>query len=93
MNKLYNLVTEFINKLDNEECIINLKESYNDIKKDEELNNKIKKYKETYNKSLLNEIEEDELYKKMKKYEAELGYIILEINNKLKEISNKGTCL
>ena len=93
MNKLYNLVLDFINSLEKEETIVNLKENYNKLKSDKKLMSDIKKYQETYNTKLLNEIENNDLYKEIKKNEAELGYMIFEINNELKKINNKGKCI
>ena len=93
MENLYKLTLDFLNSLDKEETVINLKENYNKLKSDTSLKNKIKKYQEKQDNKLLNEIEDNELYRIIKKNEAELGYIILEINNKLKEINSKGKCL
>ena len=57
-----------------------------------QLSNKIKLYNQTKKESLKEEITSNELYKEYKKAETELNILILQINSKLKKISNKGKC-
>ena len=83
----------------------NLKEALNDTKQvkeikdinklimnDKELLELIKKYKETQDENIKIQILNNELFKNYKDKETELNILILEINSKLKEISNKGKC-
>ena len=58
----------------------------------EELKNKIERYNETQDEKLRLEIINNSFYGEYKSSEANINYIILEINDKLKEISKKGTC-
>lgn len=83
----------------------NLKEALNDTKQvkeikdinklimnDKELLELIKKYNETQDENIKTKILNNELFKEYKDKETELNILILEINSKLKEISNKGKC-
>lgn len=83
----------------------NLKEALNDTKQvkeikdinklimnDKELLELIKKYNETQDEDIKTKILDNELFKDYKDKETELNILILEINSKLKEISNKGKC-
>ena len=83
----------------------NLKEALNDTKQvkeikdinklimnDKELLELIKKYNETHDEDIKTKILNNELFKDYKDKETELNILILEINSKLKEISNKGKC-
>ena len=83
----------------------NLKEALNDTKQvkeikdinklimnDKELLKLIKKYNETQDEDIKTKIINNELFKDYKDKETELNILILEINSKLKEISNKGKC-
>lgn len=83
----------------------NLKEALNDTKQvkeikdinklimnDKELLELIKKYNETQDEDIKIKILNNELFKDYKDKETELNILILEINSKLKEISNKGKC-
>lgn len=83
----------------------NLKEALNDTKQvkeikdinklimnDKELLELIKKYNETQDEDIKTKILNNELFIDYKDKETELNILILEINSKLKEISNKGKC-
>ena len=62
------------------------------IMNDKELLELIKKYNETQDEDIKIKILNNELFKDYKDKETELNILILEINSKLKEISNKGKC-
>ena len=92
-------MNELIEKVDN------LKESLNStkqVKEIEELSEKIMKEKdllkdiEDYNRTQDDIIKErilnNKLFREYKKKETDLNILILEINQKLKEITNKGKC-
>lgn len=64
----------------------------NQVKNNKELLNKIKQYQETKKESLKEEIYSIELYREYKRAETNLNILILEINSKLKKITNKGKC-
>ena len=63
-----------------------------EVKKDKELIEKIEKYNYTKDERLREEIIKNELFRKYNHLEAELNFMILEINQKLKKISSKGSC-
>ena len=56
------------------------------------LQEKIKKYQETKDEKLKEEIYSNSLYKKYKQAETELNILILRINKELKKINSKGKC-
>ena len=78
--------------LDNTEEVRNIKSLNLKVIENKELLNKIKLYNQTKKESLKEEITSNELYKEYKKAETELNILILQINSKLKKISNKGKC-
>ena len=92
MNNLYELINKFIESIDNEEAVKELKDSYNKIKNNKELIEKIKKYNETYDEKLKEELINNEDIRNAKHLEANLNYMILDINKELKEISKKDGC-
>ncbi len=88
------LINKLIDSLDKNDVIVNLKNNYESVKNDKELINMINNYYETYNSSLKNKINNNENMINVRKSEAELAYLILEINNILKEINpNSRSCL
>ena len=83
------LIENFIIKLDNSHEIVNIKECFKKIKDNDKLLNKIREYKEGYNEELRKEILR---YPELTNYyqaENKLNYLILEINKKLKELTNE----
>lgn len=76
--------------LDNTEEVKSIKSLNLKVIENKELSNKIKLYNQTKKESLKEEITSNELYKEYKKAETELNILILQINSKLKKISNKG---
>ena len=89
MNELYKLTTTFEDNLDRENIIKSLKASYDNIKKDKSLIADIKDYKKTNNERKKRNIINNNNYITAKHYEAELNYIILEINKHLKTITSE----
>ena len=82
-------VDKLIKSIDESNTINDIKESIKAIKENQELMHKLTKYNETYDEHLKKEILE---YKEMINYrhnENELNYLILEINKRLKEITNE----
>ena len=92
MNELIENVDNLKKSLDENEKIIKLKEINKKIMKDEELLKDIEEYNRTNNLELKNKIINNNLFREYKHNEAECNFIILEINKRLKEISNKGKC-
>ena len=92
MNELIDKVNSLKEALDSNEKIIKLKEINERIMEDKELLKEIEEYNRTNNEELKNKIINNSLFREYKHNEAECNFIILEINKKLKEISNKGKC-
>lgn len=80
MNKLYKLILELEQKLDEEQCIINLKNAYINLKKDKKIIKEIEKYNISQDEGLRKILIKNEDIRKVKRLEADLNYIILEIN-------------
>ncbi|MBQ3469000.1 MAG: YlbF family regulator [Bacilli bacterium] len=82
-------VDKLIKSIAESNTIKDIRESIHAIKENHELMDKLTKYNETYDENLKKEILE---YKEMINYrhnENELNYLILEINKRLKEITNE----
>lgn len=92
MNELIDKVDNLINVIDNTEQVMDIKSLNEEVMKDEKLLSLIKKYQETQDDKLKKEIINNELFSHYKEKETDLNILILEINSKLKEISNKGKC-
>ena len=92
MNELIETVDNLKKSLDENEKIIKLKEINKKIMEDKELLKEIEEYNRTNNLELKNKIINNNLYREYKHNESECNFIILEINKRLKEISNKGKC-
>lgn len=92
MNELIDKVNNLKEALDSNEEIIKLKEINEKIMADKELLKDIEEYNRTNNLELKNKIINNSLFREYKHSEAECNFIILEINKRLKEISNKGKC-
>ena len=92
MNELIDKVDNLKKSLDENEKIIELKEINKRIMEDKELLKDIEEYNRTNNEELKNKIINNSLFREHKHSEAECNFIILEINKRLKEISNKGKC-
>jgi len=80
MNNLYKLITKLEQELDKEKCIIELKETYQVLKKDKTIIEKVNKYNYTKDEALRKDLLQNANIRKAKKMEADLNYIILEIN-------------
>lgn len=92
MNELIETVDNLKKSLDENDEIIKLKEINELIMKDKELLKDIENYNLTKDEKLKERIINNKLFREYKHSEAECNFIILEINKKLKEISNKGKC-
>lgn len=89
MNKMDNLMES----LDSSELIKDIKELNKKIEQDQELSNLLKEYNSYPTKELKEKIMNNKLFREYKVKETDLNILILEINSKLKEISNKDGCL
>ena len=89
MNNLYQLIVQLEEKLNNEKTIQDLQSSYLSIKENKELIEKISEYHISKSEELRKVLIEIPDIRKTKKLEAELNYMILEINHYLANIISK----
>ena len=92
MNELMEKVDNLIDSIDNTKQVKDIKTINKLIMEDEGLLDLIKRYNETQDENLKKEIINNKLFKDYKEKETELNVLILDINSKLKDISNKGKC-
>ena len=90
MEELIAKIDNLINVLEKQDEVIEIRKVNEELKNDKELINLIERYKE--DRSLLKEIENNKLFQKYKEKETDLNILILKINKRLKEITNKGNC-
>ena len=76
--------------LDETDEIKNINLYYNMIVKNKKLTDKINEYKNNFNKYLKQDIYTYDEFNKYKKTETEVSLLIMEINSKLKKITNSG---
>lgn len=92
MEELYEKIDILKKELSKTNQVRKIRKLNKKIKDNQELQNKIKKYHETLDENIKKEIYQNNLFKEYKQSETELNILILEINNKLKKITNKGKC-
>ena len=92
MDELMEKVDNLIDSIDNTKQVKDIKVINKLIMEDKELLDLIKRYNETQDENLKKEIINNKLFKDYKEKETELNFLILDINSKLKDISNKGNC-
>ena len=90
MEELLEKIEELKEQLDQTNQVIELKEYSKKIQKNQKLLDKIKKYQETNDERLKEEISKDPDFIEYKKRETEVNLLIWGINHKLKEINPKG---
>ena len=92
MEELLEKIENLKNSLDQEEVVSRIKKLNNEIESDKELLGLLENYKSRPSEDLKMEIYNNSLYKKYKESETDINLLIISINNKLKEISNKRSC-
>jgi len=92
MEELLEKIDNLKISLDNQEEVKKIKELNKQTTEDRNLLELISKYKEKPSEELKKEIYKNELYKKYKESETDINLLIMSINNKLKEINNRGNC-
>ncbi len=92
MEKLYEKLDIVKEELNNIDCIKNLKVLTNDLSKDKELLTLIEKYNYSKDERIKEEILKNTKYRDFLHNEAELNFLILEINQILKQITKKDKC-
>lgn len=86
---MIDIYQELIYMIDNSIIKKEIKECLDDIYKDDELVNKIKRYHETYDEVLRKEIYSNNKYIKYKTLENRLNFLILSCNKYLGEIKDE----
>lgn len=92
METLIEKVDNLKQALDNSSQVKDIKKINEQINNDKELLDLIKKYNETQDEKIKERIMNNKLFREYKDKEIELNILILEINKRLKEITNKGMC-
>ena len=92
MNELMNSVDNFLDELDSSSLVLNLKEVLNKVKEDKKLVKLLEEYNTYPKENIKNEIIKNKTFQEFKIKETELNLFIMEINQKLKTISKKGSC-
>ena len=92
MEKLIEKVENLKSSLDNTDIVKNVKSINEEIMKDKELLELIRKYNETFDEDIKKKIINHKLFLDYKHQETELNLLIMDINSKLKNINSKGKC-
>lgn len=92
MEKIYEKLDTLKKLLDDTACVKEIKQLYQQINQDKELVDLLKKYNCTYDERIKKDLLENKLLREYKHQEAELNFLILEINQKLKQITKKDRC-
>ena len=92
MEELIEKVNELKEELNNTKKVKDLKKINNEIMKDNELLEDIKRYNETQDEKIRERIINNKLFREYKHNENEVNFLILEINKKLKEINGSRSC-
>ena len=92
MNDLIEKVDNLITSIDSTKQAEEIKKINEEIMKDKDLLEMISKYNVTQDEELKKKILANKLFNNYKEKETDLNILILELNSKLKEISDKGKC-
>lgn len=92
MEKLIEKIENLKNELDKTPDIKKVKDLNEKIRKDKELLKLLEEYKNYPKEETKNKIQNNKLFKEYKESETDINILILQINKKLNEISNKGKC-
>ena len=92
MEELIGKVENLKSSLDELEQVKNYQKMKNIVEKDKDLLEQIRMYQETSDEAVKEKIMSNELFRAYKKCETDINLIVLEINQYLKKINNKGKC-
>ncbi len=86
MNELMDKIEQVKEALDQTEVVQEMKKINEEVMKDKELLEKIEKYQRSQDPSIKEEILKNKIFRDYKQKETNLNLLILEINQRLKEI-------
>lgn len=92
MEELYDKIENLKKALDEDKTIIELKRLSSKINENKELIALVEKYNITHDERIKEEILKYDEFREYKHQEAELNFLILEINRELKKITKKDKC-
>ena len=92
METLYEKLDNLKKVLDEQEPVVKIKQLTKEILNDEKLKALIEKYNYTQDERIKEEILQNDIFREYKHYEAELNFLILELNQELKQITKKDKC-
>lgn len=90
MNELIEKVEKLKLSLDKDKRVLDLKQAKKEVLKEKNLLEDIEKYKKTKKEEDLEKIKSNEKFREYKRKETDCNLLIMEINQQLKEINNKG---
>ena len=93
MEKLIEKVDNLKKALDNSNQVKEIVEINKLIDKDKDLLELIKEYNISHDEKIKERIMNNNLFQEYKDKEIELNILVLEINKRLKELTNKGMCV
>lgn len=92
MEKLIEKIDKLKEKLNEKKEIKKIQELNKKIREEEELIKLLEEYKSYPKEEIKIKIQDNKLFKEYKESETDINILILQINKKLNEISNKGKC-
>lgn len=92
MNELIGKVENLKDSLNSLEQVKEIEELTRKIMKEKDLLKDIGEYNKTQSETIKERILNNKLFREYKKKETDLNILILEINQRLKEITDKGKC-
>lgn len=92
MNELMERVDKLKNELDSSTMVLSLKDVLDRIKNDKELSSLLEKHSTYPDEKIKKQILENNTFQEFKIKETELNLFIMEMNQRLKVISKKGSC-
>ena len=92
MKELMNRVDNLTKELDSSTLMSSLQDALKEVKKDKKLMSLLEEYSYYPTEKIKKKILENDTFQKYKVQETELNLFIMEMNHKLKIISDKGSC-
>lgn len=92
MNELMEKVDKLKNELDSSTMVLSLKDILDRIKNDKELSSLLERYSIYPDEKVKQQILDNDTFQEFKIKETELNLFIMDMNQRLKVISKKGSC-